>query len=264
MSERAPPDALWQFEGNSDQPFGAKTYAQFGEDLIILNIFTMFGLPAPGFIDIGAHHPVHISNTALLYTRGSRGVNIDANPNLMAAFAQARPEDVTLNIGIGPREGTLDFYMIDEHSGRNTFDMATAEAFVAAEPQHSIQKIQKIAVRTLDSVVAEYFGGEYPPLLSIDAEGLDFDILESAHFSAGGPLVVIVEMGEKSRAIHALMRERGYLQFTRTVANAIFVREGARTSWWCDAALEAGGRVYGGCNKTITLLAENLMYRAAE
>jgi FkbM family methyltransferase len=224
MADMSAASGRWDFRGHSDQPFGPTTYAQFGEDLILLNIFHMLGIERPRFIDIGAHHPVHISNTALLYARGSRGVNIEPNPNLIAAFAQARPEDITLNIGVGPHDGVLDFYMIDDHSGRNTFDRATAEAFVAAEPRHSIRTVQRIPVRALDAVVHEHCGGCYPHLLTIDAEGLDYPILEAAHFGPEGPVVICVETGDDSDRLSALMRERGYVPFVRTVSNAIYVR----------------------------------------
>src|SRR5437763_16778861 len=68
--------------GHPDQGFGGRTYAQFGEDLIFLNIFALLGINTPSYIDVGAHHPVNISNTALLYERGCRGIKIDANPDL--------------------------------------------------------------------------------------------------------------------------------------------------------------------------------------
>ena len=73
----------WGFAGHPDQAFGPLTYAQFGEDLILANAFALRGIEKPSFLDIGAHHPVHCSNTALLYARGARGVCVEANPNLI-------------------------------------------------------------------------------------------------------------------------------------------------------------------------------------
>ena len=55
-----------------DQRFGPQTYAQGGEDLVLLNIFARLGIARPTWLDIGAHHPWRISNTALLYARGWR------------------------------------------------------------------------------------------------------------------------------------------------------------------------------------------------
>ncbi|CAH2603335.1 FkbM family methyltransferase [Rhodovastum atsumiense] len=219
----------WNYRGHPDQPFGPVSYAQFGEDLILQNLFHMLRIERPGFIDVGAHHPVACNNTALLYARGSRGVNIDANPHFMPAYAELRPEDVTLNLGIGPAAGELDYYMIDEFSGRNGFDRATAEAFVAAHPAFSIREVRRIPVVTLDEVVATQCGGTWPDLLCIDAEGLDCAILESAHFGPAGPRVLCVEnvSGDDHDAagrLEAIAAARGFSLFARTVGNLILWR----------------------------------------
>jgi FkbM family methyltransferase len=219
----------WHYRGHPDQPFGAVSYAQFGEDLVLLNLFHELGIERPSFLDIGAHHPVNCSNTALLYARGSRGVNVEANPNLIPAFAEMRPEDLTLNLGVGPTPGRLDFYMIDEWSGRNTFDGATAERFVAAHPEFAIREIRQIQVVTLEEVVQRHCGGRWPDLLSIDVEGLDLPILQGTSFDRdNGPRIICAEVvsgDDRSQAggICAMMRARGYRQIFRTAGNALFL-----------------------------------------
>lgn len=227
----------WNFKGHPDQPFGPVTYAQFGEDLLLLNLFSALGMERPSYLDVGAHHPVNCSNTALLYARGSRGVCVEANPNLVPAFAAMRPEDLTLNIGCGTHVGTLDFYMIDHASGRNTFDRATAEAFVAAHPQFSIRETRQIAVLPLDEIVARHCGGRWPDFLSLDVEGLDFKVLDTSRLnSAEGPAVICVEVvtGDDTNTgsdIARLLAGRGFVPAARTVANIIFCRREALPLW---------------------------------
>ncbi len=217
----------WGFAGHPDQAFGPLTYAQFGEDLILANIFALRGIEKPSFLDIGAHHPVNCSNTALLYTRGARGLCVEANPNLIQAFQDLRPEDKIINIGCGVAEGTLDFYMIDQASGRNTFDRATAEAFIAAHREFRIRETRAIPVLSLDQIVSRYCADIWPDLLSLDIEGLDYAVLQAAHFdSTRGPKVICVETvsGADSRqdaAIETLLTGRGYSVLGRTVANVI-------------------------------------------
>ncbi len=224
----APGLGPWHFAGHPDQPFGPLSYAQFGEDLMLLNGFTLRGITRPSYLDIGAHHPVYCSNTALLYARGSRGVCVEANPNLVPAFARERPEDVTLCVGAGATGGELDFYMIDETSGRNSFDRATTEAFVAAQPQFRIREVRKIPVLPLDEIVTRHCGGIWPDLLSLDAEGLDYDILAASRFTAqNGPRLLCIEAvsgGDDSREadLASLLRARGYAPEGRTVANIIW------------------------------------------
>src|SRR5579871_5884717 len=68
------------YKGHPHQIFGHLTYSQHGEDMIFANIFHIIGIEKPSYMDIGAYHPINISNTAYFYAKGSRGVNIDANP----------------------------------------------------------------------------------------------------------------------------------------------------------------------------------------
>ena len=216
------------FSGTSDQAFGHFTYAQHGEDLIVANIFALIGIRKPTYMDVGAHHPTRGSNTALLYSRGSRGVNIEANPDLIQEFYKLRPEDISLNVGVGPTSGVLDFYRVDKRSGRNSFDLKTIEEFVKAYPKFAVEDVVKVKVVTLNDVIKENFNGVFPDFLSIDVEGLDYDVLKAADFSHSRPKVMCVEVtsGNKSNdhgKISNLMTERGFLPYIRTWGNTIFV-----------------------------------------
>lgn len=72
------------------------------------------GIKKPSYIDIGAHHPYEISNTAIFYMNGCRGVNVEANPNLIDEFYKERPDDINICCGVGNHPGKMPFYMIDE------------------------------------------------------------------------------------------------------------------------------------------------------
>ena len=219
------------YAGHPDQGFGGSTYAQFGEDLIVANIFRLLGTKTPSYLDVGAHHPVTSSNTALLYLRGSRGIDVEANPHLIEAFRQHRPDDIVLNVGVAPQPGTLDFYFIDDWSGRNTFRREVAEDFIRENPSFRIQKVQPIPVLTLNQIVDRYAGGRFPDFLSIDVEGLDYDILAGARFSADTPVAICVEAvsgadSDDGARLTALLQSRGYELFGRTVSNLVFVKAG--------------------------------------
>ncbi len=216
------------FRGHPDQAFGHLSYSQFGEDFIIANLFHLMGINQATYIDIGAHHPFNVSNTALLHARGSRGVNIEANPDLMPAFLEHRPQDINLNVGIGPEPGILDFYRIDTWSGRNTFSKEIAEAFTRSHPQFTINDVIKIQIVTLNEVIERYCGGIFPDFMSIDVEGLDFDILSSANFSTTRPKVICVEAISGNDIdcgpeILKLLTERGYKSHAKTIGNIILV-----------------------------------------
>jgi len=237
LEHGASPAGAMPAKPHPDQAFGNMSYAQHGEDLIFLNIFSLLGVHTPKYIDVGAYHPLNISNTALLYQRGCRGINIEANPNLITAFLEQRPEDVNLNVGIAPCPGELDFYCIDEWSGRNTFDKRTAEDFVRLHPEFRIREVKQIAAITLDEVIERYNGGRFPDLLTVDVEGFDYAVLAGATFDRSKPTVICAEAvsgadrDEAERLIN-LLSERGYRPYFRTLGNIIFVAEDALREIW--------------------------------
>ena len=202
-----------------DQAFGDKTYSQFGEDLVLLNVFHKLGIQKGKYFDVGAHHPYNISNTALLYERGWRGVCVEANPNHIKAFLDHRPEDTILNMGVGVSTSFMDFYMIDDYSGRNTFDKEVAEKFVSEHPQFQISKVTPIKVVKIDELF-ERLG--VPDLLTIDIEGLDYEVLDTMR---GRPKVICVENHDQEWYFDSLLSEMNYDKIFNTVANGIYVHE---------------------------------------
>lgn len=219
----APPSG---FAGHADQRYGHLTYSQHGEDLVLVSLFERLGVARPSYLDIGAHHPLNCSNTALIHARGGRGVNVDANPELLAEFRRLRPDDINLNLGVAGREGRLTFYCIDATSGRNSFSREAAERFVAEHPEFSITAEIEVAVTTLDRLVAEHCGGRYPDLLSLDAEGLDEEILAAADFATTRPRLICVEVdsaaGQRQSVIVNLLRDKGFMPQVAMGANVIF------------------------------------------
>lgn len=202
-----------------DQGFGDRTYSQFGEDLIILNAFNEIGRSSIRYFDVGAHHPFNISNTGLLYERGHRGICVEANPNLIDNFTQFRPDDLILNLGVDVVPGVLEFYMIDDHSGRNTFSFETAKKFVEESPEFKISKVISVKTVTIDNLFLK-FG--VPDLLSLDIEGLDYPVLQGMK---SRPAVICVENEHRIDEFDDLLKTMKYDKLFNTVANGIYIHE---------------------------------------
>ena len=202
-----------------DQAFGDKTYSQFGEDLILLNVFHKLGISKGKYFDIGAHHPHNISNTALLYERGWRGLCVEANRNLIEAFKIHRPEDLLMNVGVGLNAGKAELFMIDDYSGRNSMDFRVLSDFVDKYPQFRIANAQEIDVITLEYL---YMINGVPDLLCIDIEGLDYDVIESMlHY----PKVICVENEGRIKEFDDLLKSKGYDKIFNTLGNGIYLHE---------------------------------------
>ncbi len=214
---------LWKnsplYRGHMDQWFGPHTYSCCGQDLLVTQLFWLMGNKKPSYLDIGAHHPFNISNTALLYSRGSRGVNVEANPKLMEEFHLHRPEDKNVNIGVSPNGGPLTFYQWDDRSGRNTFSKE------ASEEMDVLTNTTELETDTLNHIVDQHCDGQFPDFLSMDIEGMDFPVLEGADFSKSSPKVVCVESSPKDvTKFVSMMGQKGFIPVCRLSVDIIFLK----------------------------------------
>ncbi len=206
------------------------SFSQSGEDMIIDYIFTVIGIDLPSYIDIGAHHPYRMSNTAYFYGKGCRGINIEPDPVLFEVFNTVRKDDINLNIGIAGEAATLSFYRLSAPT-LNTFSKEEAER-MCAEHGYSIREVIPVQVMDLQAVLDLHHQGTFPHLLSVDVEGLDEVILRSINYQKNFPIVICVETisfetdgsGVKNQPLIDFLLSNGYMLYADTYINSIFVR----------------------------------------
>lgn len=149
------------------------SWSQGGEDLSILSLFPLAEIG--NYIDIGCHHPSRYSNTRHLYQRGWRGVNIDADEELISQFFSARPEDTNICAAVGSEKE----YVL------NVFDERLVSSVDSKRVDFELligrKKVEERKVRgiTLRNILDTYFPEEQVTVLMIDIEGSDFDALNS-------------------------------------------------------------------------------------
>jgi len=206
---------------------GRVSFAQEGEDLVLAR---MFEHQATGtYVDVGAHHPIRFSNTYLLHRRGWRGVNIDAAPGSMKAFARLRPDDINLEVGVTAHEETRAFHVFNE-AALNTFDAERARSL--ERPPYKIVEVREVRCAPLSKILREHAIGAID-LLSVDAEGFDFEVLQTVDWAITRPKVVITEHFSRDLAelfdseLHAYMTARGYRLGAKTF-NSLFYTSASR------------------------------------
>lgn len=206
-----------------------RSYSQCGEDLIISYLFSLRGITHPTYIDIGAHDPYYLSNTALFYERGARGINIEANPLLIENFEKERPNDINLNVGVSDKIDAIDFFIMED-STLSTFSKSESDKMVSLGK--SLKEIRTISTTTISEILKTYHNGISPDFMSLDIEGLDYIILKNINFQEIVPKVICVEAadyspigaGKRRDDIIDLLVQNGYYEYANTNLNAIMVK----------------------------------------
>jgi len=213
------------------------SYAQSGEDRIISFIFDWIQVKSPTYLDIGAHHSSWLSNTYLFYKNGSSGVCIEPDPYLFSEIKRTRKRDTCLNIGISSAAQEMaDFYVMTSRS-LNTF--SKEDALRCQETRNfgeqKIEKIIQVPLYTVNDIMAKYCSNGVN-LISVDVEGLDFEIVKSFDFQKYQPEIFCIEtlrydengILQKNNELIKFMKEKEYSIYGETYINTIFVSKEVR------------------------------------
>jgi FkbM family methyltransferase len=205
--------------------YAVKSFSQEGEDLILRRIFSN---QSSGFyVDVGAHHPRRFSNTYNFYRCGWIGINIDPNPDSMQAFLSDRGRDINIQCGVGERPGALTYYRFDE-AALNTFDADVVKSRLANTRYKLLDNIEVRIERLATLLELHLPAGRTIDFLTIDAEGMDLQVLRSNDWSRFRPRCVLVEslgvsLEDVLRGdIFLFMRDRGYELFAKTFNTLVF------------------------------------------
>jgi FkbM family methyltransferase len=206
------------------------SYAQAGEDLIVDFVARAMQIEEVTYLDIGAHHPIQYSNTYLFYKRGFQGVLVEPDPELMASIKRVRPRDVCIEAGVGLQSATTARFYVMSTRTLNTFSEAEAKRYEAMGTQ-SVEKVLQVPLITVDEIFADHFQEKEPALVSIDIEGLDFEVLSTLNLNKYRPAIICVETLQysetreevKDTRIARLMADNDYFAYGDTYINTIFV-----------------------------------------
>jgi len=213
------------------KPFERVSYSAYGEDRIVLSwLERHFQIDSRNvrYCDIGANHPMDLSNTFLFYSMGGTGVLVEPDPNLGPQLRQSRPRDVVLGVAVAfddRRTGKLKRLTSNVF---NTFSPAHATAVAEGskswrpdQKQHVLDEIE-VPLIPANDILAGHFGGGLD-FLSIDAEGVDLQIVRSIDFDRFRPKVLCFEGHDIDEAQKALPAR--YELIARTPDNLICISD---------------------------------------
>ena len=113
-----------------------------GEDLIISDLTK--NIKNGFYVDAGCYHPLHLSNTYLLYKRSWTGINIDISEFSIKLFNYLRPNDVNVNSAVSNTEKEISFYYQKKLSQLSTIKKAISNERMQGNIKEKKNQVIKI------------------------------------------------------------------------------------------------------------------------
>jgi FkbM family methyltransferase len=214
--------------------YGRSSFAQEGEDILLWRLMD-HDHSIGTYVDVGCNHPFRMSNTAFFYQNGWSGVAIDPNPDFSQEFAKLRPRDHFFNCGVAEKAGLLTYSRFSEPL-YNTFNEDKSNE--VAEKYSKLVERVKVPVRRLDEILSEVWpSGRDISFLSVDCEGLDYEVLKSHNFRSYPVDFVCVEVESLNIDIATTdpsinyLKSLGFTFISKLGKSAILVSESAAIKW---------------------------------
>jgi len=216
----------------------APSFAFAGEDMILRHI--LGADKRDGFyVDVGAYHPSHGSNTYFFYRYGWQGINIEPRPGSKALFDKMRPRDINLEVGVSLTKGELTYYVIDETSTMNSFSKEFLESIGSSK---LIRQELKVCVYPLADILESYLQQDRQiDFMSVDVEGHDLHVLKSNDWERFRPSILVIEDScddPQHSEIVSFMQSQGYTICAQNVivlghlTEYFFIEEDYKRHYW--------------------------------
>jgi FkbM family methyltransferase len=207
-------------------------YSEDGEDGVLRAFYETRSDYRGFYIDIGAYHPIHLSNTQWFYEQGWHGINIDATPGSMKSFDKIRKHDINIETGVSDTRGEMEFHLFGTTS---TVNRLRAPNISEPDELEGSGKMIKITVQPINELLDMYVTpGQHIDFITMDVEGHELKILQSLDFEKYAPDFFLIEeldfvnkdfMEYYTSPIYALLRAKKYIVVAKTQRTVIFRAE---------------------------------------
>jgi len=171
------------------------SYSEFAEDLIISHLSTKKG---GRYVDVGCNEPLKFSNTFSMYLNGWRGINIDANRELIDKCKRIRKKDISICAAVSDSERETTFY-----KAKNSLISTIDENYYSGDKNWWVTNLETketVITQKLTTILDKYLGvSEGIDLLSVDVEGHDLNVLKGLEFSKYRPKIIAIECREMQK-----------------------------------------------------------------
>jgi len=204
-------------------------YSQLNQDLWVIEVLK--GKKNGIFVDVGAFDGVNLSNTYMLEKDfGWNGICVEANSDTFNRLKEARDCVCVKEMLSDSCDNTLKLQHMGElsYGNKNVFNIDVDE--MKKKHEHLDTTIEYHKTKTLNKVLEENNVPKIIDYLSIDVEGMEYDILKVFDFNKYHINTLTVE----HNAVHIGMDYRNKLFDLLTKNGFIFVKGNDNVQNWVD------------------------------
>jgi hypothetical protein len=200
------------------------TYSIEGTDLILRSILR--DVKSGTYLDVGANHPISISNTYLFYQLGWRGLAVDGHDKFAYLWSQFRAGDTFLTAIVSDAVKEVIFTMFPDDS-ISSIDEKTISRYKMRFEESLISSSSQ-STTTIYDIWKSYLDAEVH-LLSLDIEGEELNALRGANLDVFRPGVISVEIknlslySPLSNGLVGYLTAAGYRLVAKTPLDCVFV-----------------------------------------
>lgn len=198
-------------------------FSQTGEDVILS---TLLSKEKGFYVDIGCNEPLDKSNTFIFYLKGWRGITVDADEGVISRHKKIRLYDKAICAAVSNTVKEVTFY-----KSKVNAVSTIAEDFYEKHKEHwDYTEAVTVSTLTLTSLLDQNLPpGTAIDLLTVDVEGIDFEVLQGLDFEKYRPRLIVVEDHEfsleerKNNPIYQLLTYNRYRLQGFATMNAYFL-----------------------------------------
>ncbi len=172
------------------------------------------------FVEVGANHPINLSQTWLLEQNGWTGILVEPQAHCCEALRAGRPGSKVWQVACSSPEkrGTAKFLISEE-------DVKSALAPSETDLDVQYSGSETVRVVTLSEILAEE-GIHELDFLSVDVEGFELDVFQGLDFERVRPKLILVEDHVHHLQTHHYLQSKRYDLVYRTGLNNWYVPHG--------------------------------------
>lgn len=202
-----------------------KSYSQNQEDITALNYFKDF---KGNILSIGENDGKTLSNALLLIENGWGGVMVEASKTVFKKLEELHKDNKNvhcLNYAIADKEGELEFYESGHHITDNDHSLLSSLKIEETHKWIASTKFKKTKVKAINiDTLLDISPIKKFDLISIDIEGLDYDVLTQINLKEIGCKMLIVESNSIDNQKYIdYCKKFGMVLYHKNYMNLIFI-----------------------------------------